>query len=203
MGALPGIEVAAYLHAAGFGASNNVLRTAVAIAKAESGWDASRRGGPNQDGTYDHGLMQVNDVHKPTPEQKSDPEANARMAFAIYRQAGNSFRPWSAYNNGAYKKHMNAARRAVMDLQMRPNFERELLAGKRPKTPGDLPFRNPGAPELPNLPDNPATALAKTLANLGGNLASVMVALAFIVLGVVILLKPVAVKVAREAKGIL
>lgn len=35
-----------------------------------------------------------------------DPLANAKAAVAKYRAAGNSFRPWTTYNNGAYRQYL-------------------------------------------------------------------------------------------------
>ncbi len=35
-----------------------------------------------------------------------DPRFNMRSALTIYRQAGNSFSPWTVYNTGAYRKYL-------------------------------------------------------------------------------------------------
>jgi hypothetical protein len=35
-----------------------------------------------------------------------DPLTNARAAVAKYNAAGNSFRPWTTFNNGAYQRYM-------------------------------------------------------------------------------------------------
>lgn len=35
-----------------------------------------------------------------------NPLTNAQAAVAKYKQAGNSFRPWTTYNNGAYRRYL-------------------------------------------------------------------------------------------------
>lgn len=120
-------QVAAFAHAGGF--SGAALVTAVAIALAESGGNALAVNTHNANGSRDYGLFQINSVHKPTVRQQTNPLDNAAAAAAIYRAAGNSFKPWATFNSGSYKSHLNAANGAVGDLQKRgPSYENAQVA---------------------------------------------------------------------------
>lgn len=101
-------QIAQLAYNAGFRGS--ALRMAVAIALAESSGNPSAynpeaaAGTPKGSGS--RGLWQI--YGKAHPEYNTDamfnPQANANAAFKVYQEAGNSFRPWSTYNNGsAYK----------------------------------------------------------------------------------------------------
>lgn len=179
-------RVAAYAHNAGW--SGEALVIAIAVAKAESGWKFDAKGGPNKNGTYDYGLFQINEIHKPSDAEKTMPLPNAKRAFAIYKGAGNRFSPWSAYNNGAYKKHMTDARNAVKDLQRRgSDWERETI-----KNAGKDNHNLAGDPDIPN-PLNAVgdqfSGITNKIEKFGSGLLAVMVALVFIGLGVAILLR--------------
>lgn len=86
------------------------LDVAVAVAGAESGWmpDAVNTG--NRDGSTDHGMWQVNSVHAGLLASGDwrDPYENARMAKAVYDEAG-GWTPWVAYDSGTYLDHMQPA----------------------------------------------------------------------------------------------
>lgn len=107
-------QIAGYLKAAGF--SQNQLATGVAIVLAESGGDTDVIGplpsGKNTNGTSDYGLMQINSIHNPTAQNWRDPLVNARMGKAIYDAAG-GWKPWSTFNNGAYRFHWAEALRGA------------------------------------------------------------------------------------------
>lgn len=77
--------------------------TALAVATAESGLNPRAVNNKNTNGTSDYGLFQINSIHKPTAAEKTDPYANAKRAYRIWKEAGSKWTPWSAYNNGAYK----------------------------------------------------------------------------------------------------
>lgn len=89
--------------------------TAIKIAKSENAWnltksfDCKRIGGPNKDGTYDHGLWQINDIHirsgSITLDDANDCFKSTDFAYKLYKGHNNSFVPWSAYNNGSYLNH--------------------------------------------------------------------------------------------------
>lgn len=78
----------------------------VAIALAESGGRTQALNTSNRNGSTDHGLFQINSVHKALLEQYDwkDPVQNAKMALRIYRDAGSKWTPWSVYKSGSYRK---------------------------------------------------------------------------------------------------
>lgn len=198
IGADTGMRVAAYLHNAGF--AGNDLITAVAIAYAESGLHYDAKGGPNSDGSYDYGLMQINGKAHPdlmTPTVISDgtwkdPLWNARAAFKIYSAAGHKFTPWSTYSSGSYDKHMGDAKSAVKRLQdAGPQAERDILATEGADS-GQTALKDKiqeGAGALSNPITSAMNAVADQLNKIGQNIALVAIAITFIVLGVVILLR--------------
>lgn len=101
-------EIASAMSAAGWPASQ--IPTGVAVAFAESGGNpnATNR---NNNGSTDHGLFQINSIHKATLASGNwaNPTDNARMALKVYKEAGNSWRPWVAYKSGSYRKFVTAA----------------------------------------------------------------------------------------------
>jgi hypothetical protein len=117
---LPAAEVVRHAQAAGF--RGDALITAVAIAKAESGFDTNALGdttiqtavwGPSV------GLWQIRSLKAESGSGKTrdqrrltDPAFNARSAYAI-SGGGVNFAPWSVFKNGAYKQHLSLARTAV------------------------------------------------------------------------------------------
>lgn len=118
---LPTVDIARVARAAGF-TDSSVLVVAVAVALAESNGYEKAVGGPNQgEGpaqySYDFGLWQINGFwHNPTDAQKFVGAENAKMAFKIYTDRGNSFTPWSVYNSGSYLKRLSEAQAAVAEL---------------------------------------------------------------------------------------
>lgn len=92
------------------------LVTAVAVALAESdGW--SKAVLVNENCTTDRGLWQINDYWHPevTEAQAFDPKRNAAVAFQIFIDSGD-WTPWSTFENGMYKDHLDQAREAVREL---------------------------------------------------------------------------------------
>lgn len=95
------------------------LAVAVSIALAESGGDPQaynpERAANTPQGYGSFGLWQI--YLKAHPEYKGmnlfDPPANASAAFSIYTAAGNSFRPWSTFKNGAYLASLDAVNAAI------------------------------------------------------------------------------------------
>lgn len=91
------------------------LQTAVAIALAESGGDPGSLGDLNLGNSY--GLWQINARWHPEfgPDFSAlyDPQTNADAAFSVYKQAGNSFTPWSTYKGGQYVAFMEQAAQAA------------------------------------------------------------------------------------------
>jgi soluble lytic murein transglycosylase-like protein len=62
----------------------------------------------NYDGSNDAGLMQINSIHVQSgligDQERFNPEANMRAAYAIYR--GSGFTAWSSFNSGVYLKYV-------------------------------------------------------------------------------------------------
>lgn len=99
-------EITAVARAAGFGKDADTLATAVAVALAES---SGRTNAVSPTGCC-HGLWQINvNVHPYTKAQMRDPAQNAAAAWKI-SNGGTNWKPWSAYNNGAYFFYLASAR---------------------------------------------------------------------------------------------
>jgi peptidoglycan hydrolase CwlO-like protein len=113
-------QIALVAQKAGFSGENLVI--AVAVAMSESRSDANAVGRHH---TY--GLWQILSYAHPTLINPSNPDAsrwydpyvNARFAWKIF-SGGMSWRPWSAYNSGAYLRQMDRARAGVSILLNNP-----------------------------------------------------------------------------------
>lgn len=89
---------------------------AVALAKSENFWNltksfnCSRTGGLNKNGTRDHGLWQINDIHINSGAISLENANNCfkatDFAYGLYKGRGNNFSAWSAFNNGSYLNHL-------------------------------------------------------------------------------------------------
>lgn len=107
------------LYAANAGFADEDLKTAIAVALAESGGDPEAYNPEKQAGTPDGlgsvGLWQIYQYRHPEfqGEDLTDPQTNANAAFSIYDAAGRSFRPWSTYKSQAYLTHFAEAQAAV------------------------------------------------------------------------------------------
>lgn len=93
----------------GFGCDANI---AAAIALAESDGDPQAYNPETQactpEGEGSYGLWQIyhKKHHEYPAEQLYDPRNNAREAFMVYAQAGNSFHPWSTFKSGKYQEYL-------------------------------------------------------------------------------------------------
>jgi cell wall-associated NlpC family hydrolase len=101
--------VANVLRAAGF--PESAVPTMMAIAMAESSWrpNATHR---NSNGSIDQGLFQINSIHRNNPwypKDPFDPYQSAVAAYNIWKGAGGTYRDWTVYNSGAYRKFLQAA----------------------------------------------------------------------------------------------
>lgn len=105
------------LRQAGF--RGDALRTAYAVAMAESGGRATAYNPDAATGDNSYGLFQINMLGDLGParlrqfglsrnEDLFDPLTNARVAFRM-SGGGRDWSPWSAYKNGAYKKYLAGA----------------------------------------------------------------------------------------------
>ena len=116
-GNLSAAQIAQLASAAGFTGAD--LTTAVAIALAESGGNPKaynpETAANTPVGQGSVGLWQI--YQKAHPEFSGwnllDPQTNANAAFSVYSAAGNSFKPWSTFKNGAYAKYFSQAQGAV------------------------------------------------------------------------------------------
>lgn len=158
----------------GFGLSSNV---AAAIAMAESGGNPNAHNSVAPDDSY--GLWQINMRGKLGPDRRKrfkiadnkalfDPKINARAAFTIYSDAGNSFSPWTTYTRDTYKKylkqdlgHVGEAGDAIKDAA------------------GDVKDAVPNA----------INAFGQTLFKTTSNLTGIAIAGILLTLGVIILLR--------------
>lgn len=104
------------LRSAGF--SGQGLRTAYAVAMAESGGRPTAHNTNAKTGDNSYGLFQINMLGRMGPARRKqyglssnddllDPAANARVAFQM-SGGGSNWGPWSTYKSGAYKKYLNA-----------------------------------------------------------------------------------------------
>lgn len=106
------------------GWKEDTLVTAVAIALGESGGDPhvkSRVDKADSKWGVSTGLWQIRPLHadrgtgRPRDETRlTDPVFNARSAYQIYLDA-KGFKPWGAYTNGSYKRHLAEAEAAVKE----------------------------------------------------------------------------------------
>lgn len=101
MAVVPDQTIASAARAAGF--PSGELATAVAVALAESGGNATATN-HNTNGTTDYGLWQINSIHRPELGYGSwqDPNTNARMAYSIWVAAGRKWTPWMAWKAGKH-----------------------------------------------------------------------------------------------------
>lgn len=107
-------------HQAGFSSAGATLMTAIAM--AESGGDPNSVGDVGlENGTWGPsvGLWQVRSLRAETGRGTSrdvnrlkDPAFNARSAFEISGK-GKSFRPWTTYTSGAYRRYLGGAKTAA------------------------------------------------------------------------------------------
>jgi hypothetical protein len=105
---------------AGFRVDDDSAATAVAIAKAESGFNAGIYGDAAYGGSI--GLWQINLPAHPqyAAHQLQDPVTNARAAY-VTSKGGTNFNPWCTYKpsacggvgNNAYARYLDEARAAV------------------------------------------------------------------------------------------
>lgn len=75
---------------------------------AESGGNPQAFNPANYNGTNDAGLMQINSIHVVSgligDQERFDPTANIKAAYAIYR--GGGWSAWSSYSSGAYARFL-------------------------------------------------------------------------------------------------
>lgn len=120
-------------HGGPWAASRVRTITAVSVALAESGGRTGVKGGPNFDGTYDHGLWQINDVHARKFARRDiyDPRVNLDVAQQVWAEQG--WGAWAAYplRSGARRPEAIAAyNRAVQDAIDDPDRDVRIAEGE-------------------------------------------------------------------------
>lgn len=193
MSALTRSELATLARNAGFTGKN--VDVAVAIALAESSGNPSDHNSKGQDDSY--GLWQINMIGSLGPDRRKrfnlksnadlfDPATNARVAYEIWKSEGWS--PWTTYTRGTYKEFLTGDASADADTPPPPTEDAGLFGiGAAINSFGET--------------------FTKGFASIG----AVIVAVAFLVLGVTILLRSQVMnvipggklaKVAKVAKGV-
>jgi hypothetical protein len=106
-------QIAGVAQSVGFSKNTDTWATSVAVALAESG---GRAGVVNSIGAT--GLWQINQPvwvqSHPlwTKQWLRNPVNNGKAAYSI-SHGGANWTPWATYTSGAYRLHMNAARKAI------------------------------------------------------------------------------------------
>lgn len=144
MPTLSASEIAGYAIGAGFsrrnkhrGVREDVL--AVAIALGESGGNPNAHNPRPPDNSY--GLWQINMIGNLGPARRQqfgissnealfNPATNARAAYQVFKDAGNSFRPWSVYTNGTYLRYLPQAQQGADNPSGKTLPEAEVPGGE-------------------------------------------------------------------------
>jgi hypothetical protein len=111
------------LYGAGF--RGDALKTAFAVALAESGGRASAKSHPSLKKDDSYGLFQINMIGGLGPARRKqyglasnrelfNPTTNANIAFAISK-GGKNWKPWGAYTSGSFTKYLDDAGRVAKD----------------------------------------------------------------------------------------
>lgn len=102
------------LRAAGFSPPAAMVGTGIMYAESRRVVEATHR---NSNGSTDYGLMQINSIHGYDAKRLvSDPLYNADCAYKIYKDAGNTWGPWSTYHNGSYLAGQTAETAGTVSL---------------------------------------------------------------------------------------
>lgn len=112
------------------------LVIAIAVALAESGGRTDAVNTANSNGTTDYGLFQVNSIHNPTAEERTQALPNARKAKSIWdaraKTDSSGWNAWSVYNSRRYLFFIPQATPAAAAV------EGEAKLGKIPDIAGDI-----------------------------------------------------------------
>lgn len=106
------------------GGPKNLAPIMAAIGMAESGGRVDAIGGPNSDGSYDYGWLQINSSHGYNKAKLlSDPIYTARAGVAIWRSQG--LGAWSTYKSGAYKTYLGGKNVGTKAPRTRPGGQQD------------------------------------------------------------------------------
>lgn len=111
---ISGAAVADYARANGFNNNGTPdLTIAVAVAKAESGWNTDARYVTSEEDS--RGLWQINTYAHPDLLRYNlyDPWYNAHAAYIVWSNAGGRWTPWTTFTRGTYQQFWDDAVAAV------------------------------------------------------------------------------------------
>lgn len=146
-------------------------QTAVAIARAESQFDPMATNFKRKDHSY--GLWQINMKDAMGPERRAkyglasnealfNPETNARVAHAIWKERG-GWTDWGAYTNGSWALYRNHAILAVKRIEQ----------GLKPSELPDLDLSDDSHGSKTIGPDIPGPGdIGKAIGDIGGFLTN-------------------------------
>ena len=178
-------QVAALVMDAGWTKESDI-KTMVAIAYDESRFDTKVVGGPNNDGSKDYGLFQINSVHKPTSAEKTQPMANTKKAFTIYKSQG--LKAWATYNkglSGAAKKQGDIGYKKVIE---NPDYAKKVVKQELTPTIQEDVKQGAGIPgAITGAVKGGVDAITGALFKVGINMGAVVLAFILLIMGIVIL----------------
>lgn len=168
------VELVKLAESVGFDSQSGV---AAAIAMAESGGNPQAHNNTPPDDSY--GLWQINMLGSLGPNRRKrfkissntelfDPKVNARAAYTVYSDAGFSFRPWTTYTRGTYKKYLDLKEANTTSVPV-----------EAVDKVGDV------ASAIPNA----VNAFGQTFFKATSNLTGIIIAVVLLVLGVLVLLR--------------
>jgi len=175
--------IAGYGYAAGWRGEALVIATAIALAESSGRTDAVGDVNLTVSGEKSVGLWQIN--YRPArdalggprdPNRNLDPATNARNAYGI-SSGGTKWSPWSTYTNGAYRKHLDAARAGARLVEERGGTAGTAYSTSTSTIPGSnasAGARSPNriSPSAPYSPTGHAEAIevgGRTLLELVGH----------------------------------
>jgi hypothetical protein len=115
---VPFVDIAEYAFQAGFRGDAHAIIVALTVPESSRNPTAHNGDDPHK-GSF--GLTQINGVHlNPggvlegwTIEDLYDPAKNLKAAFMVWKQNGESFKPWGAYTSNLHLASLDAARAAM------------------------------------------------------------------------------------------
>lgn len=199
-------EIAALAHIGGWTGHDQIV-TATAIALAESGGVQARSVHKNKNGTYDWGVWQINDVHKPSDDVKNYGIDNAKAGYRVWVEAGHSWKPWATFNDNSYRAHLATAEQAYNTIQSDTSIEQRLRSADRThldagatgtnRVDDGFGISNP-LDGINNTIANAFSALTKSLFGVALNAGVLVLAIVLIILAVVVLARGPATSVLKK-----
>ncbi len=187
--------------AANAGFKGGDIATAVAVAMAESGGNPRAHNTNASTGDNSYGLWQINMLGAMGPDRRKafgiksndelfDPATNARAAKKIHAQQG--WKGWTTYTSGAYKKHLISDADLANAIGGLTKPVQEGVNNVDPETNDPLVLAARAISSVNSVGSN----LFKAFANFQG----ILMAVTFIVIGIVILLRGQVSKVIPQGK---